>query len=122
MADDESIADIALVAVEHQPQVDEADVVLAQAHPGIGRLAESLCGIRADADQRPVPRALHAVFGEYRVRRGRGRVLVHARAHAAADGLQDGPAALAGPLHQCRVVTRADGLARMIDRLQTVPP
>src|SRR5581483_10280432 len=52
MAGHEGIADVALVAVEHQAQVDEVTVVFAQAHVRLGGLAIGFGGVGADADDR----------------------------------------------------------------------
>ena len=111
VADHESIAHVALVAVEYQAEVDEVAVVLAQPHGRVRTLPIGLRGVRADADQRRMPQPLDAQFAEHFGRRQLRLVLADARMHVLANAAQRGPRALAGALHEVRVETCTDGLA-----------
>ncbi len=112
VADHESVAHIALVAVEDQAEVDEVAVVLAQPHAGLGALPVGFHGVRADADDRRVPQPLDTQLAKYVGGFDFRLVLADAWVHARADAVQRGPALLASTLHQGWVVALADGFAQ----------
>lgn len=100
------------MTIEHQAEVDEVAVVLAQAHGRVGCLPIRFGGIRADTDQYRVPKSFHAQLAKDFGCLLRGLVFGDACAHARADAMQRRPAFVAGELHPFDVVAFADGLAR----------
>jgi len=107
---DKRIAYIALVTVEHQPNVDKVAIVLTESYRRIRFLSIRLGRVRTDANQYRMPKPFRAQFAEYLGRFDLGFVLADTRTHALADAVQRGPAFSAGMLHKSGVVPFADGL------------